>query len=181
MTFIFLQPNLASASVPQLKIVPEKSFIHFTAIQNDAPVKGEFTKFSGDIAFDPNQLDQSHVVITVDMNSVKSTYQDIDDTLKMSEWFDVSRFPQATFDVKKFVHVDGKNYEAQGVLTIRDKKVDLTLPFTLSEFSKTSAVAKGKTTIKRLMFGVGQGEWASTGEIKDDVVVEFEVTAVPQS
>jgi polyisoprenoid-binding protein YceI len=36
---------------------------------------------------------------------------------------------------------------------------------------------KGKTTIKRSLFGVGQGDWSKTDAVKDDVLVEFVLAA----
>jgi polyisoprenoid-binding protein YceI len=44
--------------------------------------------------------------------------------------------------------------------------------------SNDKVKVKGSLIIKRTVFGVGQGEWASTKEVKDDVVVDFVVTAV---
>ena len=36
----------------------------------------------------------------------------------------------------------------------------------------------GSTTIKRTAFSVGQGEWSDTNAVKDDVQINFTVSAI---
>ncbi|WP_298622605.1 YceI family protein [uncultured Legionella sp.] len=93
------------------------------------------------------------------------------------DWFNVAAFPKAEFKATEFKQLDDKTYEANGALTIRDKSAPVTLKFTAEESPKNHAVVIGSATIKRNAFGVGQGEWASTDEIKDDVIVNFKISA----
>ena len=175
--FLLFFAPLAIAVVPVWTIIPEQSSLSFTGTQNDAPVSGEFKKFSGDIKFDEQQLDASSVHIVVDMNSLKTSYSDLTDTLVTSPWFDSKLFPQAEFDAQHFKKLQGNHYQADGTLKIRDKSVPVVLSFTVEKMTATDATVKGSTQLKRLQFGVGQGEWASTKEVKDDVKVEFVVNA----
>jgi polyisoprenoid-binding protein YceI len=167
-----------SFSAPLWKITPERSSIQFSATQNGAPVKGEFKKFSGDINFDFNQLTENKVKIVIDMNSVSTSYPDLTTTLKASDWFDMKLFPEAIFEAAQFEKMGANQYQAKGTLTIRDQAVPVTLTFTADQSSPNSVVVKGFTTLKRTAFGVGRGEWASVSEIKDDVRVDFVVSAV---
>lgn len=166
------------AAIPEWKIVPDKSELSFTATQNGSPVLGKFTKFNGKIEFDPAQLALSSVNIVVDMNSVEASYKDLVDTLKSSDWFDIKVFPKATFEASKFINKDKNHYVADGMLTIRDKKIPLQLTFTLDEYSATKAHVTGEAIIKRTLVGVGQGEWKATDVVKDDVKVMFSIEAV---
>jgi len=175
--FTALVPIVAIADVPNWQIVPDKSTISFTAIQNNAPVSGSFSSFTGDIQFDPNQLATSKVSITVDMNSVTASYADVATNLKTPDWFDVKLFPQAVFTAAKFTKTENNSYQADGTLTIKGKTVPITLSFVMEEYSQTQAKAKGSATIKRTAFGIGQGEWAKTDTIKDEVKVEFTLLA----
>jgi polyisoprenoid-binding protein YceI len=175
--FISLFPAMAVAQASTWEIVPDKSNLKFTATQNGAPVTGKFTTFSGEIQFDKTNLATSHVKILVDTSSVTTGFADIAETLKTSEWFDVKLFPQAIFEAKTFTETATDSYEAKGTLTIRDKSLPVTLSFQGKETSDTTAQVNGKTLLKRTQFDIGQGEWASTGEIKDDVQVEFELMA----
>lgn len=164
-------------SVPAWTIKPAESTLTFTATQNGAPVTGQFKTFSGDIKFDPNQLAASNVNIVVEIGSVSDAYNKLTDTLKSKDWFDEKAFPRAVFKSSQFKKIGDKKYEANGTLTIRDKTLPVTLELTLEEYSATDAKMKGTTVIKRTDFGVGQGEWADTQLIKDNVQINFVVTA----
>ena len=93
--------------------------------------------------------------------------------LKTSDWFNVKLFPKATFKSREFKKLGENNYQASGDLSIRDKTVSLTIQFDLQDYHPDKFIAKGKTSIKRTAFGIGQGDWADTNEIKDDVKVDF--------
>jgi polyisoprenoid-binding protein YceI len=176
---ILALPALAEAAVPSWKIVPKESELSFTAIQNNAPIKGEFKTFSGDISFDPDQLKDSKVNITVDTGSVSTAAADIADNLKSADWFDIKKFPKATFTAVEFKKTADKTFEAKGELTVRDKTIPFTLSFVLDEYSPSKAHITGTATLKRSTVGVGQGEWSSSSVVKDEVMVNFKITAEP--
>lgn len=174
---IILITSVAQAAVTAWQIVPDKSHITFIATQNNAPVNGEFKKFDGTINFDPNQLDKSDVHVVVDMNSITTSDPDISNTLKTAEWFNVKLFPQATFNANEFTKTGDNTYQAKGTLIIRDKNIPITLKFVLEQYTSSNAVVKGTVILKRNDFGIGQGEWVSTEVVKDDVQVNFQITA----
>lgn len=176
LTIIFFP--LAVYAVPTWKIVPEASKITFTATQNNAPVTGEFKKFNTDINFDIDKLNASKVNVVVDVDSVTTSYSDVATTLKSKEWFDSKTYPHAVFKTNHFIKTGKGIYQANGTLTIRDKTAPVTLTFIFEEYAPTKAKVKGSTTFKRTQFGVGQGEWAKTNLVKDEVKVEFLLTAV---
>lgn len=175
---VLLAPAIVEAAVPEWQIVPSESSITFTGIQNDAPASGQFKKFTGEISLDPNQLNASKVRIVIDMNSVSMSYSDFTNTLLTTDWLNVKLFPQAIFEATHFTKIGENKYQANGTLTIRDKTVPVTLTFVAEELSKTKGRVKGNTTLKRTIFGVGQGEWADTDAVKDDVQVNFTITAI---
>lgn len=182
-SFIFLLPALllltpALAAAPTWNILPQDSSLTFTAIQNDAPVSGEFKKFSADISFDPLQAAGNKVKITIDMNSLTDPYGEISDTLKGKDWFDTTKYPTAVYQCSNFIKTGDKTWEAKGMLTIRDKTLPVTLSFTQEQYTGNAARIKGSTTIQRTAFGVGQGEWSDTSAVKDDVKINFVVSAV---
>lgn len=177
-TVLALLPAIGMATVPAWKIVPNESSLTFTATQNDAPVTGQFKNFTGEINFDPNHLSTNNVKIIVDTGSITDPYNQLSDTLKTPDWFNVKLFPQAVFQSGDFVKTADKTYQSKGTLTIRDKTLPVTLVFTQEEYTPTKAVIKGSTTVKRTAFGVGQGEWADTKAVKDDVQINFKITAV---
>lgn len=165
------------AAVPSWVIVPDKSSLTFTAIQNNAPVNGEFKKFSGDINFDPQQLTQSNVHIVVDMGSTETSYKQIADTLKTMDWFHVKHFPKAIFDAKSFTKTGNNTYQANGQLTLCDKTLPLTVSFVLDKYTPQEAHVTGDAIIQRTKYGIGKGDWASTEAVKDDVKINFVIEA----
>lgn len=175
--FIFMTSTFVYAAAPEWQMIPAESSITFTGIQNDAPASGSFKKFTSEIHIDPNQLTTSKVRIIIDMNSITTTYSDFTSTLLTPDWFNVKLFPQAIFESTHFTKIADNKYEADGTLTIRDKSQPIKVTFETEEPSKDKGRVKGSTTIKRTAFGVGQGEWADTNSVKDDVKVNFVITA----
>jgi polyisoprenoid-binding protein YceI len=58
------------------------------------------------------------------------------------------------------------------------------VPFTLrmaTEQGKSVGYLEGKTTVKRLDFGVGQGDWKSTEWVGNDVGISYSVRLVAGS
>lgn len=176
--FLLLTPLLTEAAVPQWQIVPNESQLTFTATQNGAPVTGQFKTFTGDIRVDPNDLKNSSIDIIVDINSISASYSELKDTLMNPEWFNIKMFPKAEFKSNQIEKTGDKSYQAKGTLTIRDKSEPVTLTFTSEQLDANKGMVVGTTTVKRTQFGVGQGEWSSTKEIKDDVIINFKVVGV---
>lgn len=174
---IIIVPFRGLASQTPWAVDYAKSELSFTATQNDAPVTSSFKKFTCDIVFDPENLAASKIKVIVDMSSVHSEYEDLITTLKSTDWFGVDQFSTATFQSITIRHKVNNHYSAQGRLTIRDKSKPVTLEFTMEKYTSTQAQAKGHFNIKRIDFGVGQGEWASTDDISNDVMVNFIIQA----
>ncbi len=168
---------VANAAATAWEIIPSESNIGFTGTQNGAPVKGSFKTFTGDIQFDPKQLASSSVRIEVNMASLATPYSDLTDTLITSDWFNVSAFPKAIFTAKEFAQIGEHQFQAKGELSIRDKKVPVMVVFNLEPLANDKDRVVGMFTVKRTDFGVGAGEWSSTKEVKDDVDIDFVITA----
>lgn len=165
------------AAAPVWKVVPARSSLTFVGTQNGAPAKGEFKKFTCDIQFDLNNLKDSKVKVVVDMSSISTSYADLAATLKAPDWFNMATFPQAVFESTEIVKSGNDQYQARGNLTIRDKTIPVTLNFTATQPTQNSGSVTGYTIIKRTAFGVGGREWASVDEVKDEVRVDFVVSA----
>jgi polyisoprenoid-binding protein YceI len=171
---------IAAAAVtpaPAWQVIPEKSRISFTAQQNNAPVQGNFSRYNAVIHFAPDNLAGSSVKAEIELASVVTDYEEIAKNLVEDDWFAVSKFPKAVFESKNFTHQEGKHYRAVGTLTLRDKVLPVTLDFTITHAEEATIGIEGETTLKRTAFGVGQGEWASTGAIGDEVKVKVVMEA----
>ena len=178
---ISLMPMISLAEASSWEIIPKESSLNFTATQNDAPVKGEFKTFTGKILVDPQNYKSSSIDIIVDINSLSGSYSDLVSTLITPDWFNAKLFPKAEFKATEFEKTGDKTYQAKGTLTIRDKSAPVVLTFIAEQPSPEKGVVKGTTVIKRTAFGVGQGDWADTNSVKDEVKIDFTVTAVKKN
>lgn len=58
---------------------------------------GDFTHVSGQLKLDPSSPSASRLDVTLPMDSVSTTNAKLDGELKGADWFDVAKFPDATF------------------------------------------------------------------------------------
>ena len=72
------------AEVSDYKLIKQKSFVKFYAIQNSAPVQGRFDEFSTDIKFSPDAPAQSVIKVDVDTSSVRTAHEDVAKNLKIT-------------------------------------------------------------------------------------------------
>lgn len=138
---------------------------------------GSFPGFTARMSFDPAQLAGSKLEVTIPMAGANSKNAERDDTLKGVDFFSIAKFPQARFSATKFRSLGGNNYAADGTLTLRGASKPVTLNFTWTPGDKP--VLAGKTTVKRLDFAVGAGDWADTSIIPNEVAVSTKVIFAP--
>ena len=173
----------AHADAPVTHYVSDQatSTLEFAFSQAGAENKGKFTRFPVKLDFSPDNLGASRLEVTVDMNSLDTGDKERDDTLRGAELFNVAKFPQAHFLATQIAKT-ANGYEASGKLTIRDATRDARVPFTFRPVTiagKPAAWMLGKITIKRLDYGVGQGDWKATDQVGNEVVVTFTVRLSP--
>jgi polyisoprenoid-binding protein YceI len=151
---------------------PSKSTLEYQFTQAGAQNKGKFTKYTVtlDVAADvPSKLD-----VVIEMASVDTGDKERDDTLKSADLFNVAKFPQSHFTSTQITKT-ANGYDAAGKLTIRGVSKDVHVPFT---FSAANGSLLGKVTLKRLDYGVGQGDWKATDQVGNDVAVSYALKLV---
>ena len=160
-----------------------RSTLEFTFIQAGAKTTGRFSRFTANIDFSAAMPEAGKFDVNIDIGSVDTRDKDRDTQLRAPELFDVVKFPRARFEAAKFA-AKGTSFEGTGKLTLRGISRDVPIAFTfetLTEAGQPVAYLKGTATIKRLLFGVGQGEWKSTEWIADDVDVAFALRLQPRA
>lgn len=170
-------PMLIHAALSTWQMIPEQSHLTFLATQNGAPVKGEFKHFTATISFDTSDLEHSQATIVIDITSVSTSYNELSTTLLTPDWFNATLFPKAEFKTTAITKTGNNTYQALGSLRLRDKVAPVTLTFSTTDPSIIPVSVEGNTHFNRSTFGVGQGEWSSTNEIKDEVTVHFKLVA----
>jgi polyisoprenoid-binding protein YceI len=109
------------------------------------------------------------------MGSATLGSAEMDSELPKVPWFNAPKFPQATFTSTAFKALGGGKYEVAGKLSIKGQAQDVTVPLTMTQTGPTT-VATGVLPIKRLAFKIGEGDWADTSMVADDVQVKFKLS-----
>jgi len=108
----------ATASAATWDIDPAHSTIEFSVKHMMvSTVKGLFEKVKGTIELDDKDVTKSTVEVTIDLTSVNTHEPKRDGHLKSPDFFDVAKYPTATFKSTK-VQKAGKKLKVTGDLTL---------------------------------------------------------------
>jgi polyisoprenoid-binding protein YceI len=153
------------------------SSLAFTFMQAGAASTGHFKTFATELQYDQANPQQGSLLVRVMIESLDTQDAERDGTLKSADLFDAKSYPAATYVAKTLSRTAAGGLEAVGKLTIRGVSKDLRLPLTLKP-TTAGLELTGETSIKRLDFGVGQGEWQSTESVGDEVKIKYKVALV---
>ncbi|MEO6519969.1 MAG: YceI family protein, partial [Pseudoxanthomonas sp.] len=128
---------------------------------------GKFASFTATLSFDPARLTASKLDVLIPLVGTSTGNGDRDATLSGNDFFNVASFAQARYTASTFRALGGNQYAADGTLSLRGINKPVTLTFTWTPGAQP--VLAGKTTVKRLDFGVGGGDWADTKTIPNEV------------
>ena len=152
---------------------PAKSKLEFTFRQAGAENKGHFGKYTVTLTAPNGDPANGSLDVTVDVASLDTEDGERDTVLKDVDLFNARKFPTARFVAENLTKT-ATGYEADGKLTIRDVTRDLKVPLVFKA-DGNGAQLTGKTAIKRLEFGVGQGDWKSTEWVDDQVGIQLDL------
>ena len=160
-------------------ITPDSSEVKFVGSKVTGSHNGLFKKFSGAIDF-TGQTETSHVSITIDTDSLEADDPALTKHLKTADFFDVARFPQASF-VSREIKPGGEkgaNHTVTGNLTLHGVTKSITFPATIA-VSPEAITVDSTFSINRKDFGINYAG-ASDNLIRDDVVLTLKVRGVKQ-
>ncbi len=139
---------------------------------------GEFTKVKGVLNLVDDALEKSEIDVTIDTASISTGYAPLDDVLKGGEWFNVEKYPEATFKSTSIEVTGEKTAKITGDLTIRGITKPVVLDTTLTHYgphpvAQYVALFKGQwaaftatTELRHQAFGIGP---YSMGGIKIEI------------
>ena len=153
---------------------PGAGSLTFAFVQAGAESQGAFKQFAAELTWDAARPAAGSLKVTVQTGSLDTQDKDRDDALRGSDLFDSKQYPAAQFAADSFAKRANGGLEAVGKLTLRGVTRDLRLPVTV-KVSATGVELSGEVTIKRLDYGVGQGEWKSTEWVGDEVKLQYHV------
>jgi polyisoprenoid-binding protein YceI len=172
--FAALHVPPALAQVAAAKMLPARSEVAFVSKQMGVPVDGHFKKFDAQIQLDPRKPASGSIAFQVDTASATLGSPEPDAEMPKPLWFNVAKFPQASFKSSSIKAAGGGKFEVAGQLQIKGKSRDIVVPVQIVQAGAEST-ASGSFVIKRLDFGIGEGEWADTSVVANDVTVKFKL------
>lgn len=135
-------------------------------------IQGDFTKITGTVELDDQDITKSSVNATIDVNSIDSRVQRRDDDLKSERFFNAAQFPTMTFQSTKIVKTGDNTLKMIGNLTIKGVTKEVTFDVTgptapVSAMGSMRRGASATTKINRQDFGVS----ALPGAVGDDITI----------
>jgi polyisoprenoid-binding protein YceI len=149
-------------------------------------VRGSFTKVTGAVEYDADNVATTTVSAEVDVTSINTGDEKRDGHLKSADFFEVDKYPTMTFVSRKVEKTGDDEFRVTGDLTIHGvtKETILTASEVTSEGTdpwgqiRIGAVIKGK--VNRKDFGLNWSAPLETGGVLvgDDVKLEFDLQFV---
>lgn len=139
-------------------------------------VEGTIGSWTGDVIFDPSDLDSASATITIDMASITLGDATLQAQAAGGDGFDLANHSMATYRADRFARADDGSFVADGTLTLRGVAVAVPLTFTFDEVDGVATVS-GRATLNRLDFGIGAVGAANESWILYGVDVAFELIA----
>ena len=157
-------------------ITPEHCKIEFVGSKVTGSHNGSFEKFSGEIHY-TGSPEKSRVRISIDMASVKTDPDKLTEHLKTADFFDVAKYPQATFESTeiKAGGEKGATHTITGNLQLHGVTKSISFPATIN-VTPDAITVESSFAINRKDFGVNYAG-VSNDLIRDEVVLKLHVHA----
>jgi polyisoprenoid-binding protein YceI len=181
---LFLTASFAQAS--EWGIDPQHSGLAFRVkhmmISN---VKGRFEKFDVQLNYDETNLSNSSVKAVIETASISTDNEKRDTHLRSADFFDVEKFPQATFISRRFVKTD-EGIQVIGDLTIRGVTREVTVnideitPQQKDPWGGTRFGVSASAKLDRTAFGLLWNQTLETGGVlvDNDVYINIDLEMV---
>jgi polyisoprenoid-binding protein YceI len=151
-------------------------------------VRGEFSKVTGRVNFDGDDLARSSVEATVDVSTINTREPDRDAHLRSPDFFDVAKFPAMTFKSRRVEMNSDGSRKLIGDLTLRGVTRQVTFhvegptPAVKDPWGKWRRGASAAAKINRKDFGLTWNAALETGGVLvgDEVSITLDIELVAQ-
>jgi polyisoprenoid-binding protein YceI len=183
---LILGVSAASAQTVTWQLDPAHSNAQFSVRHlGISTVQGEFTKVSGTVLLDDQDISKSTVNASIDAASLDTRVQHRDDDLKSDHFFDVAKYPTITFQSTKIWKTGEGAAKMTGNLTMhgvtKEVTFDVTGPSKVIQVMGTRRGASATTKINRQDFGMTYMSNALPGGdqmIGDEVTITLDIEMV---
>jgi len=160
----------------QWQLDPVHTNFYFEVKHTYAAVRGQFSEFTGDVYFDPDNPAKSKFDFVIKVDSVDTKVGKRDTHLRSPDFFDSGKYPVMTFKSSKVTPAGENKYIVEGMLTIKDVSKDIALEF-IYHGQKENPLKPGeivsgldsRLTLDRLEYHVGEGKFYDIGVVGKDV------------
>lgn len=156
------------------RLVPAQSEIAFQLKQSGVPVDGKFGRFDAQLVLDPKAPQGGSVTVSVDTASATVGFAETDVELPRAPWFNVAKFPRATFQSTALGALGGGRFEAKGRFELKGTAREIVVPVTIVQ-NGSQSTASGEFVLKRLDYRIGENEWTDVSLVANDVRVRFKL------
>lgn len=161
-------------------LVKEKSKIEFVGAKVTRDHHGQFNTFDGSIEYAGTQ--PSRLSFDIDLNSVETDTEKLTGHLKSPDFFDVAKYPKATFVSTSLTEApagspNGTTHLLKGTLDLHGVKKEVEIPV-IAETTPEGVHAKSEFTIDRHDWGISY-KGAADDLIKDNVLIKLDLTFPP--
>jgi len=169
----------ASGAASAQGVLIDQSEIRFVSKQMGVNVQGRFRKWKANVDFRPEDLAHSRAGFEIDLASIDLASEESEAEARRPPWFDTAKFPVAKFASTGMKGVGGDRYEIAGTLSLKGIAKDVVVPLALKRDVAGNSVAEGEFKVRRLEFKVGEGMWADTDAVANDVTVRIRMVLPP--
>jgi len=174
----------ASAATTAWRIDPQHSSAQFAVRHLGlSTVRGAFSKLSGTMQLDDQDVTKSTIEVSIDVNTVDTREPDRDKELRSERFFDLARFPTMTFKSKKVEQVAPGKLRVTGDLTMHGTTKEVVLDVdgltapAKDPWGNQRIAASATTKINRQDYGVKWNAKLDNGGVVvgDDVNITIDV------
>jgi polyisoprenoid-binding protein YceI len=138
--------------------------------------EGQFNEFGGKLSFPPQAPERGTVSIHIAPGSIQTDSPARDEHLRTADFFDVAKFPAASFDSSSLTATGGRSGKLTGNFTLHGVTRPVTLDVTLRSQDRDAAVLDftASGTVKRSDFGITGYPGIIGDDVKLTVAAEFD-------
>lgn len=154
---------------------PANSKIEFKGAKITGSHVGGFTSFKGEVKVNGATAETGAVNLTIDTASIFADHPKLTGHLKSPDFFDVEKYPTATFTSTSVTPAEGGTYKVAGDLTMHGVTKQIAFPATIA-LGDGKVTGKAAFSINRKDFGLVYPGMPDD-LIKDDVEITLDINA----
>lgn len=139
-----------------------------------------FGDVDGSVTYDPDNVGQSSVEVTLPLSGLEAHVPDFNDHLRSADFFDAAQYPEITFKSTRVEAAGEGKLRVWGDLTVHGVTKEVLLDTTINKLGehpmgkRAAAGFDARTVIKRSEFGVGK----YVPNVSDEVEIRITVEAM---